>query len=509
MSETEGVASCPRRRTRGRWFKYIAFRLLLVVGAGLGLRAYVLHVTEKRLQAAVANLDRVDPGWRWEEVLAGRAQIPDEQNGARQVLAAATHLPKNWPQTPAAPRQEPAEAKQRPADHPVQKPEEGLPDRLAKVEPGERLDPNLTTSLRAELKALAPALAEARKLIGTAQGRYKIVWEKNLLATLVPHLEQARCVARLLELDAALRAQDGDLEGAFASSRCIINAGRSIGDEPLFISQLVRMACQQTAVRSMERVLAQGTVSKEALQVAQKQLEDEAAQPLLWIALRGERASTSLVMERLYNGEITLDQLTDGRSQSPGWYDRLYAWLFVRPVVHNNQVVWLEIMTRWVETAKLPPAQRMEAFERLADDLSGRKPTSAYTALAVLFLPAAHKASKADNRVVALLQCAQAALAAERYRLLHGTWPASLQRLVPAFLTEVPDDPFGGGALHYRRLADGVVVYSVGPDKTDNGGTLDRNDPARKGADLGFRLWDVKRRRQPPAPKPPALPEKK
>jgi hypothetical protein len=66
------------------------------------------------------------------------------------------------------------------------------------------------------------------------------------------------------------------------------------------------------------------------------------------------------------------------------------------------------------------------------------------------------------------------ALAVERYRLAHGKWPQSLQKLTPAFLTKVPDDPFGGGPLHYRRLGDGVVIYSVGPDKEDNGGTLAR-----------------------------------
>jgi hypothetical protein len=62
----------------------------------------------------------------------------------------------------------------------------------------------------------------------------------------------------------------------------------------------------------------------------------------------------------------------------------------------------------------------------------------------------------------------------------------------------VPTDPFDGRPLRYRRLADGVVVYSVGDDRADDGGTLADDFPPPAGTDLGVRLWDVPHRRQPP-----------
>ncbi len=59
-----------------------------------------------------------------------------------------------------------------------------------------------------------------------------------------------------------------------------------------------------------------------------------------------------------------------------------------------------------------------------------------------------------------------------------------------------------------RRLADVepqqqlteplVALYALGPDRRDDGGTLDRANPNAEGSDLGVRLWDVARRRQPP-----------
>ena len=73
------------------------------------------------------------------------------------------------------------------------------------------------------------------------------------------------------------------------------------------------------------------------------------------------------------------------------------------------------------------------------------------------------------------------ALAAERYRLAHGDWPGTLEDLVPEYLDEVPIDPYDDGKpLKMVRHKDRLVVYGIGEDGDDNGGTLDR----------WFGLWD-------------------
>lgn len=64
----------------------------------------------------------------------------------------------------------------------------------------------------------------------------------------------------------------------------------------------------------------------------------------------------------------------------------------------------------------------------------------------------------------------QAAIAAEMYRLKQGHWPDSLDALVPEFLPAVPADDFSGQPLVFRREGENCQVYSVGPDRVDNGG---------------------------------------
>jgi hypothetical protein len=101
-------------------------------------------------------------------------------------------------------------------------------------------------------------------------------------------------------------------------------------------------------------------------------------------------------------------------------------------------------------------------------------------------------------------------LAVERYRRLYGHWAQSLEVLVPSQLKEVPLDPYDGQRLRYRPLADGILIYAVGPDRKDDGGRFAPKGPNAlpwayrpsdcEGFDMGVRLWDVKHRRHPPKP---------
>jgi hypothetical protein len=78
------------------------------------------------------------------------------------------------------------------------------------------------------------------------------------------------------------------------------------------------------------------------------------------------------------------------------------------------------------------------------------------------------------------------ALAMTRYRLEHGTFVESLDRLIPGYLDKVPVDPFDGKPLRFLHKADQWIVYSVGPDGKDDGGVT--YNPSTKGIDVPFVL---------------------
>jgi hypothetical protein len=150
-------------------------------------------------------------------------------------------------------------------------------------------------------------------------------------------------------------------------------------------------------------------------------------------------------------------------------------------------------MTELAAIAKLPAHEQPAALEQL--QITHPIDPLFAPGLTVWYLEIAH----AHLRYRAVLRSAIAALAAERYRLQKDRWPETFDALVPDYLEAVPIDPYSGEPLRLRRLADGLVIYSVGEDRVDNSGQFE-NQPGRKGIDLGFRLWDVHHRRQPPLP---------
>ena len=82
---------------------------------------------------------------------------------------------------------------------------------------------------------------------------------------------------------------------------------------------------------------------------------------------------------------------------------------------------------------------------------------------------------KKTARVQSLVNIARVAIALERHRLKHGSLPPTLEELVPAFLSAIPNEVFDGAPLHYVLRNDGqaFTLYSTGWKGTDDGGATD------------------------------------
>ena len=84
-----------------------------------------------------------------------------------------------------------------------------------------------------------------------------------------------------------------------------------------------------------------------------------------------------------------------------------------------------------------------------------------------------------EEKTHALRRLAVVSLALAAWRAEKGSYPDKLDALSPAVLKAVPQDPFTDKPLTYRRVGKGYVLYSVGPNMTDDGGIKD----FEKGAD--------------------------
>jgi hypothetical protein len=251
------------------------------------------------------------------------------------------------------------------------------------------------------------------------------------------------------------------------------------------------------AIASLERVLAQGEPSPAALADLQRLLEEEEAENLPLHGFRGERAGLDQLMANLQNGTVKIADVVGagGMGLSKGEAFEIMLLSYSSSSRKYQRATLLRIMSEMVETARLPPEQQPQRTGQLFNEVRNQH------LLVRLFVPAVTKITETNQRNLALLRCAIAAVAAERYRRAHGNWPASLEALVAdGLLQRVPADSNDGAPLRYRVREDRVVLYSIGRDLEDNGGTFDNKSGMTKGTDLGFTLWNVSHRRLLPLP---------
>jgi hypothetical protein len=494
-----GPGPRPPRRWR-RKFLICALVLVPVVLLG-GSYAYIYCVGTLDLKEAMAEAERLDGPWRLPDIVSRRAILRDEENSSLVVQSAKQLIPKDWPKWPLPPIQgeQDVEFERRARN--------ALEWSLSECPPPALLDEVQVVALRSELKRAQQALQTAHRIAELPKGRYRLSWTGDFVRNPnVGHVQDPRKVTELLSYDARLRAQDKDLDGAMKSGLAALNTARSLGDEPSNISQLVRVACAAMATHAIVRVLAQGEPSQDVLMAAQRLLAEDAEDPLLLYAARGERAGMDLFMEAVQDGEIkfleiramlSMRHVLQPTSDSIIPKDALET-LQVMGSIRSQRAKLLGFHTQLVEIGKLPKEEQVARSTELE---AASDPEGSSAVLDVFGKPGC-KLAAAFIRNCAYERCAAVAMALERYRRDHKDWPSSLQSLAPLYMEKVPLDPFDGNPLRYRRFNEGVVIYSVGVDGVDNGGQIDRKatQGSDQGLDFGFRLWDVKRRRQPAKP---------
>jgi hypothetical protein len=121
-----------------------------------------------------------------------------------------------------------------------------------------------------------------------------------------------------------------------------------------------------------------------------------------------------------------------------------------------------------------------EASKRMGDKTVG------------LLFPAAGIAVQAVNKDRQSIDLVYVAFALGAYRADHGRFPPKLADLAPKYVSEIPKDIFSDDDLHYQSTDRDYLLYSVGPNGTDENGRDDASNPP--GDDVVVRVS----RQQPP-----------
>jgi hypothetical protein len=327
-------------------------------------------------------------------------------------------------------------------------------------------------------------------LLKQTGGYYPVKIPENPFSTLLPHVQKVREVTALLGYDARFSALEGKPDRGIGSARAGLVAAKSLGDEPFLISQLVRIACDEVAVNSALQVLAWGQ-PKQGLAELQAELRTEADFPWFLVGLRGERSILDKTFRGLESGTIPMNDffnLIDGQqAQGPGAIARAGFKLY-QGFIPGDHAKALETITAYIEASKLPPHEQLAAIK--AVPIPPGPPESYRFLVTRLILPACEKVASAGIHTRARLLAGSVAMACERFRIAKGRWPNSLDEIPKTILPEIPIDPYDGLPLRYRKLADGVAIYSVG-----DGGERSMEQRRDSGDPLaeigwGWKLWN-------------------
>ncbi|MEM6656177.1 MAG: hypothetical protein AAF596_10260, partial [Planctomycetota bacterium] len=334
---------------------------------------------------------------------------------------------------------------------------------------------------------------------------------------LLPHVQEMRSVARVLQQDAVAAARRGDRETFVADITAMLGVAKHAGQAADFlVAGLVRVAVQRMAIETLTEQMQTnpGLLTSDDLTRLAHAFAAIEYPADRW--LDGERIMFRDMVQRVYSD----DGDGDGFLTAEGvrWLRELSSSLSGDPV----QAIETQIPGALAAAAPafyLAAASRREvlaAFDRfhaaaLADatrplwQWEHRKGAASHFFDGSIFstptqrlrfypvgmlAPAVRAASQAFHRSLARRDGVLVGLALELYRRDQGHYPDTLEELSPRWLPKAPVDPINGGPLGYRITGGKPVVYSLGIDTDDDGGRLPAYMNDAENESLGFSTTD-------------------
>jgi len=260
-----------------------------------------------------------------------------------------------------------------------------------------------------------------------------------------PYLAQSRSMSRLLALKGIAHEMQGEFGAAFASYCDGIKMGHDMARGAPIIHRLMSYAITAIECRQIRLTVLGGQAPEEDLRVL-------------------------------------LERLTElGSSELPLAHTYAYELQSSASIV-RTQGDDLPLMGRAYLGAALPELTDAYArFIRLADEpyreTIGLLPHSDDYAspVAASVLPVVDKTQQRAARAKTIMGATRLVVAIELYRQANGDVPERLDALVPDYLPELPGDQFSLGGFQYAAgpAADDYVLYSIGEDMRDDGGSVE------------------------------------
>lgn len=313
------------------------------------------------------------------------------------------------------------------------------------------------------LDVLSRAGALSSDIEESAKRRYAkapIAYSKKFEAP-ARHLAQILALSKYFGNRAIARMATGDPHGAATDIQLIFKLCNAVSSDPFLISKLVGNSAASIAIFSFWNCNSRGTFSESDLASIQSCFQDFSALRNVAAGYRGERGVLNeWLAENPSSKELSRLINLLGQSSRPGERFAQFSWLaltfYPRGYFLDTQSEFNLAIQRVIDTllqGKIGDLPGLSMLEESGSDVK-------HTLLRIAVF-------SADSTAVAAfelqnqLDLATTACALERYRLKHGSFPDSLNALVPDFLPKPPVDLLSGATLGYQiKTADNYELTS-------------------------------------------------
>ena len=327
--------------------------------------------------------------------------------------------------------------------------------------------PTTEPAMLVQVKALFETgeFSDAMELLDQATGMEDCQFDLNYDSganMLLPHITHMMKLSGLLRKRIQIQVDDGNPAGAGDALKTLNVLASRLDQEPLLISQLVRVANIELYKDALAYVLAHTEPDAAFLDEMDQQLAKLSRDPFSpnWMdserlyflsILRSEDFST-------YSGYGNLwDQLPDV------WDTAVYLCHLATPVL--DELCFLEMILH-LEKVYTQPFYEIDwdALEQRIEEI----PDPFFLSKNAFWSPSRSQAKQISGKL--MIQQAGIVVELYRIRLKREAFPEDLS----GFATETVQDPFSGKDLKYEMTDDGFRLYSVGPNQIDDHGIKNR-----------------------------------
>ncbi|NLZ06412.1 MAG: hypothetical protein GXY19_14675 [Phycisphaerae bacterium] len=311
-----------------------------------------------------------------------------------------------------------------------------------------------------------------------------------------PSLVQLRRLSEVGIWKSRLAAEEGRLDDALDNCLAVARTGAHFQSSPCIVNQLVGISLGAMAQLELPRIVADYDLSATVLRDVQIALAGLYVAQCPLANFEGEHlAVLDSVQHSFTKGGL------GGGHMIPGQYTGLVTTALELPRGRRTRtfqrvLLWpIDVGASMIHarrdrtTAKINEVHdeidkrsRLSPYERRARNMGGWEELAASMSkhrygLVRILLPNESRVSELAFRLRAGHEATLTVLALKRYSMETGVHPPDLQSLVDAgYARSIPADPYSGGPLIYKRVGDEFLLYSVGPDFVDDGGTRGADD---------------------------------